>query len=371
MLAAMPDSPAAERPALHQLVPVLSSGDAISHHVRWIQSCLTELGYHSEIYTEGAVVGLADQVRLLADGPIPANAGLIYHHCVGTALAQMVARHKGPKTLIYHNITPPEYFEPFNPALAEILHDGRNSLPGMADDFSLAFGDSHFSALELKHAGFENCGIMPIPVFLDRWNEPPDPEILAQLSDGLRKILCVGRVAPHKCTHHLVEAFYHYLCMDPKARLIISGVAEPQDPYVALVQDRIDRLGLRPRVLLYGHVPDAKLHALYRSADLLWSMSEHEGFCIALLEAMWFDIPVLAYKSTAIPEILGEGGMIFDSKSDLRKVAALAKCVIHDQCLKEQVLRAQTSRRQDFLPERIAPMIQALAERLMPMQTLA
>jgi glycosyltransferase involved in cell wall biosynthesis len=358
-------------PALHQLVPVLSVGDAISDYVRWIRDCLRDLGYQSDIYVEAALPAVLDQVILIGDQAIPGEAGVIYHHCIGTPLSQLAARHAGPKTMIYHNITPPEFFQPYNPAFAEILRQGRDGLPDLAADYQITYGDSAYNVSELEQAGFKNCQILPIPVSADRWTEEPDDDLMTELDDGKSNILFVGRVAPNKSQHHLVEAFYHYLCMDPKARLLISGVADPNDRFAQHVQSRIVQLGLGSTVSLLGHVSQARLLALYRSADLLWSMSEHEGFCIPLLEAMWFDIPVLAYNSSAVPETLGQAGLIFDDKSDLKAVAAIAKRLVHDKALRDIVLKAQRQRRLDFLPATIRPKIVALAERLVPLKITA
>jgi glycosyltransferase involved in cell wall biosynthesis len=348
--------------AIHQLTPRLSVGDAVSNHVLWIRDCLRRLGYASEIYTESAVPALEGEVRLLIDAAIPGQAGLIYHHCIGTSLTDLVAAHAGPKTLIYHNITPPEFFAPYNAALAEVLRVGREGLPALAGDYRFAYGDSLYNVSELRGAGFSDCRVMPLPV--TPLEAEPDKRMLAALDDGLANLLFVGRVAPNKAQHDLVESFYHYLCMDDAARLIIGGVADPSDRYVEAVKGRIDKLGLQARVILTGHVSDAELSALYRRASLFWSMSEHEGFGVPLIEAMWWDVPVLAYKSSAVAETMGEGGIIFDDKSDLRRVAALAKLMVRDDELRAKVLAAQRRRRRDFLPELILPQVKALAETL-------
>jgi glycosyltransferase involved in cell wall biosynthesis len=100
--------------------------------------------------------------------------------------------------------------------------------------------------------------------------------------------------------------------------------------------------------MLAGQVSDAQLLAFYRTAHLFWSMSEHEGFCVPLIEAMWFDIPVLAYKSSAVPETLGKAGLMFTSKDDLVQVAALAKLLVKDKELRDKVIKPQQLRREAF-----------------------
>lgn len=187
---------------------------------------------------------------------------------------------------------------------------------------------------------------------------------MRQLQDGKRNLLFVGRYAPNKCQHRLVAVFAHYLTLDPDARLILVGNGDPQDSYVQHLQQTIDHYGIRERVLLPGHITDAQLHAYYRTAHLFWSMSEHEGFCVPLIEAMWFDVPILAYKSSAIPETLDEAGILLTDPSDPRAMAAAAKLLARDPELRAKVLRAQRHRREAFLPQAVWPAWRSLVEQM-------
>jgi glycosyltransferase involved in cell wall biosynthesis len=187
---------------------------------------------------------------------------------------------------------------------------------------------------------------------------------MAQLQDGKANLLFVGRLAPNKRQEHLVEAFAHYLTMDQNARLILAGYGDINDPYYCHLIDTIQRLGLTNHVIVSGQVNDAQLLAFYRTAHLLWSMSEHEGFCVPIVEAMWFDIPVLAYKSTAVPETLGEAGLMFTSKDDLVMVAALAKLLVRDETLRAKVIKVQRQKRTHYLPEVVQDKLSNLISRM-------
>ncbi|MFW6225230.1 MAG: glycosyltransferase, partial [Bacteroidota bacterium] len=121
------------------------------------------------------------------------------------------------------------------------------------------------------------------------------------------------------------------------------------EPYYCHILKAIAKLNLSDRVIVTGQVNDAQLLAYYRTAHLFWSMSEHEGFGIPLIEAMWFNLPILAYKSSAISETLGEGGILFTTKENMLEIAILAKLLIHDQQLRNTVLKAQCKRRTKFL----------------------
>ena len=217
---------------------------------------------------------------------------------------------------------------------------------------------------ELETAGFPDPRVLPIPVNPEKWNFPPDPTLMAQLQDGRKNILFVGRVAPNKKQDDLVTAFDAYLKHDPNARLILAGRVEDDDPYASRVLDLIDAFDLKDAVIVAGSVTDTHLAAFYRTADLFWSMSEHEGFCVPLIEAMWFDVPILAYKSSAVPETLGSAGLLFNDKSRFRELGALAHVLITDHKLRSTILCAQRQRRNSFLSQEIRPTLFDLVGRL-------
>ena len=345
---------------IHQMVAGFAYGDAISNYVLEIREYLRDLGYKSSIFAQNIDIAVAKDVRVLGLDAISDRDGIIYNHSIDSNAKSWAVRHPGPKCLVYHNITPAKFFEPYRPDFAALLKRGRADLKRLAKSFSLAVGVSKFNVSELIEAGFENVHVLPIPVSPQKWDFPAKPEIMASLSDGRANLLFVGRISPNKCQDDLVLAFSFYLSMDPGARLIIVGNFQPGDPYYIHVVDVINEHGLWDNVILTGKVTDAELQAYYRTADLFWSMSEHEGFGVPLIEAMWFDVPVLAYKSSAVPETLGDAGMMFTTKEDLLKVAALAKCLVRDGALKEKVLRAQRKRREHFLPGNVWPKLDAL-----------
>jgi glycosyltransferase involved in cell wall biosynthesis len=173
---------------------------------------------------------------------------------------------------------------------------------------------------------------------------------MRQLADGRTNILFVGRIAPNKRQDELAIAFARYLALDPAARLILLGKPEPNDPYPVHVTNTIRALGIEDSVVLPGRTTDAELAAYWRSATLFWSMSEHEGFCVPLIEAMWFDVPVLAFAAAAVPETLGAAGLMFSDKSDIDALAALARLAITDEQLRQTIVNAQRARRVHYLP---------------------
>jgi glycosyltransferase involved in cell wall biosynthesis len=357
-------STAAERGVIHQLLPNLSYGDAISNHALAIRDRLRAQGYSSEIFVRHVDPRVAQQCRVFQDGLIPAAAGLLYHHSIGSEITPAAMAHPGPKCLIYHNITPAEFFEPWRPDFAGLLRQGRRDMYDLASSFPLSVGVSAFNAGELATFGFRDPGVLPIAIDPGKWDFPADEALMQELQDGRTNLLFVGRLSPNKRQDQLTEAFTCYLRFDPTARLILVGDGGPFDPYVEHLHALLRQPGLRGRVILTGHVNDAQLAAYYRTAHLFWSMSEHEGFCVPLIEAMWFDVPILAYKSSAVPETLATAGLLLTTKDQLSEVAAVVKLLVHDSTLRDAVLKAQRQRRQDFLPERIWPALDRIVAAL-------
>lgn len=334
---------------IHQLLPNLAYGDAISNHALAIRNYLRDWGYKSDIFVRYVDERVAHEATVFQPKYINRQAGLIYHHSIGSELTDYAIAHPGAKCLIYHNITPAEFFLPYRPEFAKILEKGRTELKQLAQYFPISVGDSAYNAAELAESGFHEPGVLPIATNPSKWDIPADAELMQQLQDGKANLLFVGRLAPNKRQDQLIEAFAHYLTMDREARLILIGFGEINDPYYCHLINTIQKFNLKNFVMLPGQVNDAQLLAFYRTAHLFWSMSEHEGFCVPLVEAMWFDVPILAYKSTAVPETLGEAGLMFNSKDHLVQVAALAKLLIYHKPLISKVIYAQRRRREKFL----------------------
>ncbi|HKO59814.1 MAG TPA: glycosyltransferase [Pyrinomonadaceae bacterium] len=350
--------------AIHQLLPDLSFGDAISNQAILIRDRLRALGYASEIFVTNLDKRVQDQAHVFMPGSVEPSAGLIYHHSIGTALTTVAIKHSGPKLLIYHNITPAEFFRPYRPGFAWMLETGRNDLRRLSQFFPNSVGDSAFNAAELSNNGFRDPGVLPIAVTPDRWNIPVNNDLLATLAGETKNILFVGRIAPNKMQDRLIKAFASLQKLVADSRLILVGYGSDSDPYQQVVNETISELGLVEHVLMPGQVSDNDLLAYYQSADLLWSMSEHEGFCVPIVEAMWFDVPVLAYSAAAVSETLADAGVMFDHAHELTAVAAKAREMIVDESLRRRVIASQRNRRESFLPEVTWARLDQLLDRL-------
>lgn len=350
--------------AVHQLLPGFAFGDAISNQAMLIRDYLRDHGYESVIYTEAIDPSMTHEAQLFEDGKLSSDDAVIYHHSIGSGLMPFLNSLRGPRCLIYHNITPPAFVADHDFELADQLQQGLDMLPRLAELFPVSAGVSRFNAGELQQHGFANPEVMPICVDPTKWNIPIPAHLMYELQDGRTNILFVGRIVSNKCQHDLIEAFSLYRRFDPGARLLLVGGHDEKDPYFKQLLELINSRGLSGDVFFPGKVDDAHLHAYFRTAHLYWSMSEHEGFGVPFVEAMWFDIPVLAFKSSAVPETLGRGGILFDSKDNPEEPAALARLLVHNKTLRGDVLAAQAERRQDFLPAHVLPALDSLLFRM-------
>jgi glycosyltransferase involved in cell wall biosynthesis len=329
---------------IHQILPCLRYGDAIGNHTIEIQRILRRWGYESLIFADD----IHDDMRSFAKsykklkGRTLQDAVLIYHFSVGSEVSEFIKSLPNTKILIYHNITPPSFLKGYDDYIREILEKGRDELKLFVDVCDLALGDSEFNRLELEEMGFRPTGVLPIILDFNKYTTSPDPAVMNSYNDGYRNIIFVGRIVPNKCQEDIIQAFYMYKrYINPKSRLFLIGRAGIER-YDLMLEEFIRRLQLQD-VYLTGEVTDDELAAYYKIADLLLCMSEHEGFNVPLVEAMYADVPILAYNSTSIPHTLGDAGVLFNEKR-YEEVAEMMDMLMEEQMLRSQFLDAQQQR---------------------------
>jgi glycosyltransferase involved in cell wall biosynthesis/ADP-heptose:LPS heptosyltransferase len=355
----------APRQPIHQVLPNVAAGDAISNHALWIRDKLREWGHPSDIFATAIDKRLASQARAFAEDAFDPADAVIYHHSIGSALTPQVQVHPGPRCLVYHNITPPHYLEPYLPLHTRLCREGREQLPLLAPFFPVSVGDSNYNAVDLAANGFRDPGVLPICVDPVKWQIVPDATLMARLQDGRTNVLFVGRIIPNKKHEDLIYAFSRMRALDPHIRLLlVGGAVTTDDFYLACLERLCSELGVADAVEFSGHVSETELAAYYRTAHLFLCMSEHEGFCIPLVESMWFDLPVLAYAASAVPETLDGAGELFTDKKDVETLARRALQLARDTKAREEVLARQRIRRTAFLDAPVAQRLAALVERM-------
>ena len=340
---------------VNQWVPAAHNGDAIGDSARKVRDMLRRAGHQSDLFAMTIDEELRDDVRPFEDTAAYHGDVTIFHFALPSPMTDAFAALKGGRVLQYHNITPAEFFAPYDAGLFRLAALGRRELQTLAGRVDLALGDSDFNRQELEAMGFGQTGVMPIAVNIERiTGAPRRPALERILSDGLINILFVGRIVPNKRIEdhiRLAEVYKRYV--DSYYRFIFVGRTDGVPRYYAQVRALIAEYQMLPdRFWFTGPVPDEDLAAFYRWADVYVSLSEHEGFCVPLVEAMAADVPVLAYAAGAVPETLGGSGVLFSPK-DLELAAETMGMLVYDTPFREGVLEGQRRRLADFSSPRI------------------
>ncbi|MEO7062359.1 MAG: glycosyltransferase [Dokdonella sp.] len=316
------------------LLPVLAARDAVGNDALAMARLLRERGVDTRLFCETAL-GVGEPTQPAEDALAFAGAPgdlLIYHFSVGWPLAlDILRRARGFRVVRYHNITPPEFFAGISRIHENACARGRAEIAPIAQlGCELYLGDSRYNLDELiEHGAPPDRGAVLAPFHRveELVGTQADLGLLDQLNDGARNIVMVGRVAPNKGHVELVDAFAAYVdgYGDP-ARLIIVGKSDPALlTYADQVHSRIERHRLSHRICWLESVNEAQLKAAYLASHAFMTLSRHEGFCVPLIEAMALGIPVAAHGSSAIPETIGAGGIVWDETDPWLYAASLAR----------------------------------------------
>src|SRR5688572_4575024 len=340
---------------INQWVPAAHRGDAIGDSAGRMRSILREQGHRSDIFAMTIDEDLRGDVLPFTDPAAGTGDVTIFHFALPSPMTEAFANLPGRRVLQYHNITPAHFFAPYDPQLFRLAALGRRELATLAGRVDLALGDSDFNRQELESLGFRPTGVLPIAVNTGRiTNAPRRPALEKILSDGLINILYVGRIVPNKrIEDHIRLAEVYKRNVDSYYRFIFVGRYDGLPRYYAQVRALINQYEMLPdRFWFTGPVPDEDLAAFYRWADVYVSLSEHEGFCVPLVEAMAADVPVLAYAAGAVPETLGGAGVLFSPK-DLELAAEAMGTLVYDRPMRDAVIAGQRKRLLDFSTDRV------------------
>ena len=339
-----------------QIVTNFSIGDAIGNDILAIDEALSAAGYDTRVMALTIHEKLASRASGVDFSQIEREDLVLFHKATGDPFPGPAAALRCAKGLIYHNITPPRFFLPYDEVMAWNLWRGRRQLRKLAAIMDFAWGDSGYNCRELEQAGFpkEKLSVLPILFSKKSAQIQPDAATLERLRKTAgTKLLFIGRVAPNKRQEDIIKLYCHYLRdADPDAKLYLVGLWTGFEKYYAKLKGFAADLGLADhQVVFTGHVTEAEKAAYLASADAFVCMSEHEGFCIPLLEAMAWDLPVAAYASSAVPETLGDNGLLFREKN-FREMARQTRRACREEGFRREVLRRQRERLEHFAPER-------------------
>jgi L-malate glycosyltransferase len=350
---------------VNQWVPAAHKGDAIGDSARRMRGLLRHMGHTAEIYALTIDDDLKGDVRPFADPASRTGDLTIFHFALPSPMTEAFATLPGGRLLQYHNVTPASYFAPYDPALFRLASIARQELSTLVGRVDLALGVSDYNRRELEALGFDPTGVLPLAVDLSRITRPVQrPALDKILDDDFVNFLFVGRIAPNKKIEDHIRLAEHYKrYVDAYYRFIFVGKYDAVPRYFTTIRALMTEYRLlNERFVFTGPVPDEDLAVYYRHAAVYISLSEHEGFCAPLLEAMAADVPVLAYSAAAVPETLGGAGVQFAPK-DMEYAAELLGSLAFDDDLRQSVIAGQRRRLADFSDQRIERELAALVDR--------
>ena len=347
---------------VNQWLPTAHDGDAIGNSARRVCGLLRQMGHASNVFAIEIEPALTGEVLPFDDPAAFGGDVTIFHYGIESPMTAAFQRLSGRRVLQYHNVTPAEFFAPWDPALARLASRGRDELATLIAHVDAAVGDSEFNRRELEAAGFYRTSVLPVAIDTARVTAPVTrPALEAVLDDGLMNFLFVGRIAPNKkIEDHIRLAAQYSRSVDAACRFIFVGRHDVVPRYYSAIRALIARFNLPgSRVVFSGPVSDEELAVYYQCADVYVSLSEHEGFCVPLVEAMASEVPVLAYAAAAVPETLGGAGVQFSTK-DYEATAELLGELAFNDTLRAGVIAGQRHRLAEFGAAHVSTALAAL-----------
>jgi L-malate glycosyltransferase len=336
---------------IHQLVPALHDGDAIGDSARAMRDYLRARGYVSDIYAYNIDESIAAEALDFNATQPRSNPDdiLILHFALPSGMTDFLKRSSCKKALIYHNVTPAFYWLGYDNSLLHLAYAGRKELESLSPFVDRAAGDSEYNRKEMEQLQFRSTCVLPIYVKQERYLIEPSSYVMNSLENDTFYFLFVGRVAPNKRLEDILKLLFIYKNLyHSLVRVIFVGKTDVVPSYTTALRDLRGRFGIMmDEILFTGHVDWPELVAYYKKSHVFISMSEHEGFCVPLVEAMICETPIVAYSTTAIPDTLGDAGFQFREK-DFVKIAGICHKIREDTHFRNSILESQKKQLRKF-----------------------
>lgn len=349
-----------------QILTTIAFGDAVGNNSIAIKEFLQKKGIETEIYAENIDQKLPngtakhiDKLKKLEDEDI-----IIYHYAIGCDLNRRVSSFGGRVIMQYHNVTPPDFFRGYNDMYYNVCKAGVDQLKEMKNVPILCLADSEYNKQDLINAGFE-CPIEVCPILIpyDDYKKAPNASVIERYNDEWTNFLFVGRIAPNKCQEDVIKTFAWYKNhINNKTRLFLVG-SEGIPEYSERIRDYIEKLGVED-VIFPGHIKFDEILAYYSIADVFLCMSQHEGFCVPIVEAMLFDLPIVARDTTAIPYTMGKGGLLVKDSNPVVASMTINR-LLEDEQLKDYVLSEQKIRLGELSNDSVEMQLSRILEKVL------
>jgi len=339
-----------------QLLVTLHKGDAIGNFTLALNDMLIKEGYDAEVYAYyiGENINMPTVKNISRFGKAAKDDLIIYQMCEGHEINDVIRKQNCKKVAIYHNLTPCDFFTVYGNQYYPIQQKAIKVIASMRDQFCKCFADSEFNKQDLIKMGYDQNNIDVIPVIIDfeDYQQKADWKIRNRYDDSQVNILFVGRLVPNKKQEDVIRIFaYYHNRINEHSRLFIIGTHFIPD-YVDALKEYINYLGINDSVIMPGYSKFSEILSYYKCADIFLCMSEHEGFCVPLVESMMFDVPIIAYDSSAVSYTLGDSGVLVKNK-DPKMIANIMNKIINDDTYSEEIREKQRSRLKSFEPTAI------------------
>ena len=352
-----------------QVLPTVVYGDAVSNDAMAVMNVIQDMGYETGIYAmniDKRLIG-KEGLRFPKDLPeLEEEDILIYHGSTGDPMNYQLPGYGGRKVMIYHNVTPASFLRGYSGSAVRLAEAGERGIRFLRNHIEYCIADSDYNRHELREMGYRcPIDVCPILIPFQDYDQEPDPEIMGKYSgDGWTNLLFVGRIAPNKKQEDVIRAFRAYRNeYQENSRLFLVGNAKGMERYQAELEALVEREKLTGHVVFTGSVSFRALLAYYHLADAFVCMSEHEGFCVPLVEAMYFDQPIVAFDSSAIPETLGNAGVLLKTKNPKQAADALHQA-LKNESLRTELKEGRIRRLQELSYETVRKQVQTCLEKM-------
>ncbi len=337
---------------IEQFLPAFHYGDAIGNSTLSLHKCLLEKGIDSRIISLTIDENMRDKASFFKDYRENPESIKILHFAVPSELTDFFIKTKGKKVMVYHNITPAHFFVGFSDEFVKFTNEGRNHLKRLKDSFDMSIADSEYNAQELRELSFRNVFVFPIMINFEEYSKPFNKPYYNLLNDERKNIIFVGRISPNKKIEDLIKVLFFYKkFISPSIRLIVAGNTATLPKYFYSVRDLASRFFLTSDDIVFtGHIPFDELLSVYKLGNIFLSMSEHEGFCLPLIESCCFQVPIIAYDAGAVSETLDEAGIIVKNKN-YEYIAGLVDEVIFNKKLNSKLKNYEKKRVENYFKD--------------------
>jgi glycosyltransferase involved in cell wall biosynthesis len=338
---------------LHQFLAAAAPHDAVTNQALALRRALATAGIPSDIVAEHIDPTLAGDVIPLRSAA--RGVPVLLRYSIWSAAAEAVLDGDASFGVVYHNITPGHLLEGGNPTVAALCDRGRRELPRFAGGARVAIADSGYNAAELEGAGF--TGVQVVPLLLDLPMPPPPA------ADAPHRLLYVGRLAPSKRIEDLIDVLVLVRRTLPDTTLRVVGPGDAFPHYVAALKRHARANGVADHVDFTGLVADSQRDAAYAQAGAFITMSEHEGFCVPVLEALAHGLPVVARDAGAVRDTAGGGALMIPGR-DVRVAAAAVVRVLTDHAVREGIATNARARLQAIARSIVEPQFVSAAREI-------